>query len=80
MASIYDVVINTLFATGKAELVTHKSREAIVIAGVKKVKSQRNRMRCSIGELKTSKMTITVHKISDHKVKVVFALIYSIDI
>lgn len=78
MASIYDPVINTLFATGRVEVVTHKDRTQIVIACVKKVKSQRNRMRNSIGALKTSKMSITIHQLSDHKVKVIFELIYSV--
>lgn len=80
MASIYDPAVTTLFATGKAEIVTHRDRTQIVIACMIKVKSQRNRMRKQIGGLRTSKMKITIHQLSDHKDKVIFELIYSVRI
>lgn len=80
MASIYDPAISTLFATGEVELVTHVDRADTTIGCMKWAKSKRNKMRDDLGLLKTSKMTITKVKLSDHKVKLVFKLIYSVNI
>jgi hypothetical protein len=80
VGSIYDPAVTTLFATGKVELVTHVSRVDTTIGCMKWAKSKRNKMRDDLGLLKTSKMTITKVKLSDHKVKVIFELIYSVNI
>jgi hypothetical protein len=80
MASIYDPAISKLFANGKVEIVVHRDRVDTLIGCMKWAKSKRNKLREDFGLLKTSKMSITKVKLSDHQVKVVFELIYSVNI
>lgn len=74
MASLYDGIVNLLVSTGEVSVTTHYSRSALLIAMVKKIKCQRNRMRKGMGEPTIPKMDYRVLKLDDHKVTVVFKL------
>jgi len=74
MASQYDGIVNQLIALGEARVTVHYTRSELLIAMVKKIKAQRNRLRRSIGEPTVSKLSYQVMKLDDHRVAVVFKL------
>lgn len=78
MASEYDPIINNLIEKNSVEVVTHKDRVDVLIAMVKKVKSERNRMRKNLGIVSIPKMTYCVVDLGRGKFKVTFTLIHPI--
>lgn len=78
MASEYDEIVNELVFKNSVEVVVHTSRVQTTIAMVKKIKSERNRLRKSCGFVTIPKMNFWQTAIGRDRVKIRFELIHPI--
>lgn len=78
MASEYDEIVNRLVLANSVEVVVHQSRARTLIAMVKKIKSERNRMRKKCGFVTIPKMNFQQVDIGNSRVRVTFKLTHPI--
>jgi hypothetical protein len=78
--SRYDVIWGRIKKEAKVEITVHKDQAFTVEGGVKRVKTAENTARRLAGLVGWSKLVITREKINDHKVKIIFSLLYRTDL
>ncbi|TXH08502.1 MAG: hypothetical protein E6R03_18100 [Hyphomicrobiaceae bacterium] len=78
--SLYDKPISLLIQNQSVKLTVHKTRVEITIAMMKKIKSQRNRMRRLVGLPSLPKMDWTVSELNPELRCIEFKLRYGINL